>query len=67
VVDSGRNGFLFDPNSDSDFVQVTQQLLSSVGQRQLFRQQARQEAERWSWSAATQQLEGYYRAVIAAD
>jgi glycosyltransferase involved in cell wall biosynthesis len=39
--------------------------LDSAGQRQLFRQQARQEAERWSWSAATQQLEEYYRAVIA--
>ncbi len=65
VVDSGRNGFLFDPDSDSDFVQATRQLLERADQRQLFRQQARQEAERWSWSAATQQLEEYYRAVIA--
>jgi glycosyltransferase involved in cell wall biosynthesis len=61
VVDDGRNGYLFDPNSDQDFILVTQKLLSHAQQQ--FRGNARQEAERWSWAAATQQLENYYRDV----
>jgi glycosyltransferase involved in cell wall biosynthesis len=61
VVDSGRNGYLFDPNSDQDFIAVTQQLL---GNASAFRANARQEAERWSWAAATRQLENYYANVV---
>ncbi|MEN9206250.1 MAG: glycosyltransferase family 1 protein [Thermostichales cyanobacterium SZTDM-1c_bins_54] len=61
VVNHGINGFLFDPDSDSQFVAATQTLLTS--HRDPYRQQARLEAERWSWDAATRQLESYYRGV----
>ncbi len=64
LVDSGRNGFLFEPNSDEDFVRAAQQLLVSGSERETFRHNARQEAERWGWAAATQQLEDYYRDVL---
>ncbi len=66
IVDDGRNGYLFEPNADADFVRVVQQLLDDPTQRSKIRQHARQEAERWSWSAATQQLEEYYRGVITS-
>lgn len=65
VVNSGRNGFLFEPNSDDDFVRAAQQLLVSGAERETFRNNARQEAERWGWAAATQQLESYYQDVLS--
>ncbi len=66
IVDSGQNGYLFEPSSDQDFIRAAQQLLDQQDQREQLRHHARQEAERWSWSAATQQLEDYYRDVLAA-
>ncbi|MDX2270709.1 MAG: glycosyltransferase family 1 protein [Cyanobacteriota bacterium] len=67
VVDSGRNGYLFNPDSDEEFVEVAQQILGNRHRQDEFRQNARQEAERWSWAAATQQLEDYYRNVTERE
>jgi len=66
IVEDGVNGYLFDPNDDQGAIVATQHLLSNQEERETLRRNARQEAERWSWSAATRQLQSYYRMVIAS-
>jgi hypothetical protein len=41
-----------------------QRLLGDAACRSELRQAARQEAERWGWAGATEQLRGYYRRVL---
>jgi glycosyltransferase involved in cell wall biosynthesis len=65
IVTDGENGYLFDPLDEQGLVMATQKLLADPYQREKLRRQARLEAERWSWSAATQQLQDYYQKVIA--
>lgn len=64
IVTDGVNGFLFDPMDAQGAITACQRLFDSPGDRETLRQNARQEAERWSWAAATQQLERYYRSVL---
>jgi glycosyltransferase involved in cell wall biosynthesis len=64
IVQDGINGYLFDPKDQTGAVTATQRLLSNPQERETFRHNARAEAERWSWSAATQQLQQYYRGVL---
>jgi glycosyltransferase involved in cell wall biosynthesis len=64
IVTDGVNGYLFDPTDEQGAIAATQALLSQVEQRETLRQNARLEAERWGWAAATRQLQGYYRAVV---
>lgn len=64
IVQDGVNGYLFDPNDDQDFIQATQRLLQNSQERELIRSNARIEAERWGWAAATRQLQGYYQSVL---
>ncbi len=64
IVTEGSNGYLFEPESDPDFVDQARQLLDQPERREQLRHHARLEAERWSWAAATQQLETYYRDVV---
>lgn len=45
---------------------ATQRLLANQEERETLRLNARQEAERWGWSAATQQLQQFYAQVLAA-
>ncbi len=66
IVEDGVNGYLFDPTDDRGAIAATQRLLSSPEERETLRRNARQEAERWSWSAATRQLQSYYRRVVAS-
>ncbi len=66
IVEDGVNGYLFDPTDDWGAIAATQRLLSNQEERETLRRNARQEAERWSWSAATRQLQSYYRLVIAS-
>ena len=66
IVEDGVNGYLFDPTDDWGAIAATQHLLSSQEERETLRRNARQEAERWSWSAATRQLQSYYRRVVAS-
>ncbi|WP_162328675.1 glycosyltransferase family 4 protein [Synechocystis sp. CACIAM 05] len=63
IVTDGENGYLFDPAMAGGVVQATQRLMSAPGDRELLRQNARQEAERWGWPAATRQLVDYYQLV----
>jgi len=39
--------------------------LGDPGQREQLRRNAREEAERWGWAGATEQLRGYYRQVLS--
>lgn len=65
IVQDGVNGYLFDPSDDQGAIAATQHLIANTEERDLLRQNARREAERWSWSAATQQLRRYYKAILA--
>ncbi|WP_299487930.1 glycosyltransferase family 1 protein [Acaryochloris sp. IP29b_bin.137] len=64
IVEDEVNGYLFNPNDDQDFIQATQRLLNNSDERETIRRNARVEAERWGWAAATRQLEGYYQTVL---
>ena len=64
IVEDGVNGYLFNPTDEQGAIVATQRLLQDPQQREILRRNARQEAERWSWSAATHQLHHYYQTVI---
>ncbi len=64
IVTSGVNGFLFDPQTgDEGAIVATERLLAQAQERETIRQNARLEAERWGWAAATSQLLAYYQKV----
>lgn len=65
IVQDGVNGYLFDPNDDRGAITATQKLLANPTERETLRHNARQEAERWGWAAATVQLEQYYQQVLS--
>jgi glycosyltransferase involved in cell wall biosynthesis len=66
IVQDGVNGYLFDPNDDRGAITATQKLLANPAERETLRHNARQEAERWGWAAATLQLEQYYQQVLTS-
>lgn len=67
IVTDGVNGYLFDPEAEDGAIRATQRLLANQKERENLRLQARQEAERWGWSAATAQLRRYYQSVIDVE
>jgi glycosyltransferase involved in cell wall biosynthesis len=67
IVTDGVNGYLFDPQDSQGAVKATQRLLDAKEERERLRQNARLEAERWGWAAATQQLQQYYRQVLGVQ
>ncbi|MHC5742142.1 MAG: glycosyltransferase family 4 protein [Nostoc sp.] len=65
IVTDGVNGYLFEPTADvQGALGATIRLLEQKQQRDIIRQNARQEAESWGWAAATRQLQDYYQKVI---
>lgn len=65
IVTDGVNGYLFDPKADiQEAIDVTIKLLQQQHEINIIRENARQEAEKWGWSAATRQLQYYYKKVI---
>ncbi|MEB3331411.1 MAG: glycosyltransferase family 1 protein [Synechococcaceae cyanobacterium] len=64
IVSNGVNGYLYDPADEGSLSDAVTRLLGDNSQRQALRQAARQEAERWGWAGATDQLRGYYRKVL---
>ncbi|GAB4350117.1 MAG: glycosyltransferase family 1 protein [Cyanophyceae cyanobacterium] len=66
IVTDGVNGYLFDPADEGGAIAATQQLLADPQGRDALRKNARAEAERWGWPAATRQLRRYYDQVAAA-
>jgi glycosyltransferase involved in cell wall biosynthesis len=67
IVTDGVNGYLFDPADDEGAIAATVRLLEKQDERETLRQNARVEAERWSWAAATRQLQNYYRTVAMSS
>jgi len=67
IVTDGVNGYLFDPTDERGAIAATVRLLERQEERETLRQNARAEAERWSWAAATRQLQNYYRAVVLSQ
>ncbi|TAE59246.1 MAG: glycosyltransferase family 1 protein [Nostocales cyanobacterium] len=65
IVTDGVNGYLFDPKADIQAaIDVTIKLLQQKHEISILRENARKEAEKWGWSAATRQLQDYYKKVI---
>jgi glycosyltransferase involved in cell wall biosynthesis len=62
IVTDNVNGYLFDPEDADGLVKATQRLFQNP--QELLRHHARQEAEKWGWTTATQQLQYYYDLVI---
>ena len=46
---------------------ATKRLLAATEEREQLRSNARQEAEKWGWAAATRQLKRYYESVLDQD
>ncbi|MBD2343909.1 glycosyltransferase family 4 protein [Anabaena subtropica] len=68
IVTDGVNGYLFDPKADiQDAINATIRLLENAQERDTIRQNARREAERWGWAAATRQLQDYYQKVLITE
>lgn len=65
IVTDGVNGYLFAPEDPQGAVTATKRLLESMQEREKLRENARLEAERWGWAAATRQLQSYYRGVVS--
>ncbi len=68
IISHGRNGCLYDPDGSdqgsASLIQATQKILGNDLERQSMRNSAREEAERWGWESATEQLRNYYRGVL---
>ncbi|MGL4501605.1 MAG: glycosyltransferase family 4 protein [Planktothrix sp.] len=65
IVTDGVNGYLFDPDQENGAITATQRLFANPQERETLRQNARLEAERWGWAAATQQLRSYYQEILS--
>jgi glycosyltransferase involved in cell wall biosynthesis len=65
IVTDGENGFMFDPKDDNGAISATQRIFAMGDLRDTLRVNARAEAERWGWRAATQQLQRFYREILA--
>jgi glycosyltransferase involved in cell wall biosynthesis len=65
IVTDGHNGYLFDPQDPRGAIAATHKLFADPTASLQLRNNARSEAERWGWSAATRQLQQYYRQVVA--
>jgi glycosyltransferase involved in cell wall biosynthesis len=66
IVTDGVNGYLFDPFDEHGAIAATHRLLENQLEREVLRRNARLEAEKWGWAAATRQLQGFYQSVLAA-
>ena len=68
IITDEKNGCLYDPDGTDQgaksLINATNKLLGNDLERQTMRKAAREEAERWGWSSATEQLRGYYRQVL---
>jgi len=62
IVTNGVNGYLFEPNDSDGLVKATENLLQNRDECMCI--EARLEAEKWGWDAATRQLQNYYEQTI---
>lgn len=66
IVTDGVNGYLFEPHEPQGAIAATQRLLSGEDDKETLRQNARLEAEKWGWKAATRQLQSFYKEVVSS-
>ncbi len=64
IVSDGVNGCLYEPDQEGSLAAAVERLLGDASQRAQLRQNAREEAERWGWAGATDQLRGYYHRLL---
>ena len=68
IIADGINGCLFNPDGankgSGSLINATQRLLKNDLEHQSMRKAAREEAERWGWASATDQLRSYYQKVL---
>ena len=71
IITDGVNGCMFDPDGKNkgseSLIQATQRLLSNDLEHQSMRKAAREEAEKWGWASATEQLRRYYRQILTEE
>ena len=71
IITDGVNGCLFDPDGSNkgseSLIKATQRLLNNDLEHQSMRKAAREEAEKWGWASATEQLRRYYRQVLTQE
>jgi glycosyltransferase involved in cell wall biosynthesis len=69
IVSDGVNGCLYEPDGPDggagSLAAAVERLLGDASQRAQLRQNAREEAERWGWAGATDQLRGYYHRLLS--
>ncbi len=66
IVSHGENGCLYDPDDPPSLIAAVHALLGDQEARRTLRVSAREEAERWNWASATDQLKNYYQSVLAS-
>jgi glycosyltransferase involved in cell wall biosynthesis len=66
IVSHGENGCLYDPDDPPSLIAAVNALLGDREARRTLRVSAREEAERWNWASATDQLKGYYQSVLSS-
>lgn len=64
IIDHGRTGLLVEPGSGPALAEGLRLVLRDAALRARLAEEGRLEAERWSWTAATRTLVGYYREAI---
>ena len=68
IISDGENGCLFNPDGEQEgsksLINATQRVLTNDLEHQSMRKAAREEAERWDWASATNQLRNYYYQVL---
>lgn len=67
IVRDGVTGHLYQYGDREGSISAVRHLLSDSDHRENMCREARLDAEKWSWSAATRQLEGFYRDVMTRE
>ena len=67
IVRDGVTGHLFPGGDIEAATAAVRRLITDNAHREQIRREARLDAEKWSWAAATRQLEGYYRDLLSRE
>ena len=67
IVRDGVTGHLFNPGDLQRAIAAVRRLVTDAEHRETMRHEARLDAEKWSWAAATRQLIGFYAGVLERE
>ena len=67
IVREGITGHLFKHGDEEKAIAAVRRLITDDAHREHMRREARLDAEKWSWAAATRQLEDFYRDVMSRE